>query len=122
MPTTRRKRSRNRVISCPLGLWQVLIDDPLPESHEEYNPFNEFVRPGDWRDHKTEVLAWWVERYPATRPKNWWRFENHILPKNETQAAYLRHHDLLTAAERQYVEKHPEGLEYEEAATCNQDQ
>jgi len=30
---------------------------------------------GEWQKITAEVLAWWIERYPGTRPAAWWRFE-----------------------------------------------
>ncbi|MDH3358851.1 MAG: hypothetical protein OER59_08095 [Desulfobulbaceae bacterium] len=105
------KRTRNRH-DCPLGLWQLLIDDPLPEGHPEYNSFQEFVSLHDWQQHKAEVLSYWIERYPGTRPKTWWFFEI-VVNRPEKQAAYLLRHDLLTDTEKAWLDGHKEALEPE---------
>jgi hypothetical protein len=91
------KRAENKHI-CPRGLWHVLTDDPLTETDPDFNSFQEFVRLQDWQQHKAEVLEYWIERYPGTRPKTWWFFEI-VGSRPEKQTAYLRKHNLLTESE-----------------------
>ncbi|MEK6196920.1 MAG: hypothetical protein N2B58_01935 [Desulfobacterales bacterium] len=80
MATNRKKRTRNKH-DCPNGLWHVLIDDPLPEGHPEYNSFQDFLRPGDWAENKAEVLAYWLNK--KTKP-------------GEKKAVFVQKNDLLT--------------------------
>jgi hypothetical protein len=83
MPTNRKRRARNRQ-KCPIGLWGLFTDRPLPESHPEFNSFQVFLRPSDWPDHKKEVLAYWMNK--QTKP-------------GEKIAVFLQKEDLLTDAE-----------------------
>jgi hypothetical protein len=83
VPTNRKKRNRN-IRTCPLGLWHIFIDDPLPESHPEFNRFQVFLRPSDWPDHKKEVLAYWM---------------NKKTKKGEKKAIFLQKEGLLTDEE-----------------------
>jgi hypothetical protein len=76
-----KKRNLKKKIKCPLGLWRVFIDDPLPEGHPEYNRFQEFLRPGDWDKHREEVLAYWTQK--QTKP-------------GEKKAIFLQKEELLT--------------------------
>jgi hypothetical protein len=83
MATNRRKRNRYRH-NCPLGLWRVLIDDPLPPEHPEHNSFQEFLKPGDWDENRDEVLAYWLNK--QTKP-------------GEKKAVFLQKDGLLTDEE-----------------------
>ena len=66
MPRRSRKVTR-RQTKCPLGLWHVLTNDPLPEAHPEHNAFQEFLRPGDFDRHKAELLEYFATMKPTER-------------------------------------------------------
>jgi len=83
VPTNRKKRSRNRQ-KCPLGLWHVFIDDPLPESHPEFNRFHIFPSLSDLAKYREEVIEYWLNK--KTKP-------------GEKIAINLQKNDLLTDAE-----------------------
>ena len=83
MPTNRKKRNRN-IRTCPLGLWHIFIDDPLPESHPEFNKFHIFLGHREWAAHREEVLEYWLNK--KTKP-------------GEKIAINLQKNDLLTDAE-----------------------
>ena len=46
-------------------------------------------------------------------PKSWVRLDEKDLPSFEAEASYLCRHNLLTPAERRWLDKHPEALEPE---------
>ena len=87
---TNRKRYKRGSQKCPLGLWHVFIDDPLPEGHPEYNSFQEFLRPGEWGEHKKEVLAYWIRKE---------------VPRSKAKAVFLRRERLLTDEELKMIKK-----------------
>jgi hypothetical protein len=65
-------------------LWHVLIDDPLPPGHADYNSFQEFLRPGDWDENRKEVIDYWL---------------NKKTKKGEKKAVFLQKEGLLTDKE-----------------------
>jgi hypothetical protein len=90
VPTNRKKRARNRQ-KCPLGLWHVFIDDPLPPGHPEYNSFQEFLRPGDWEEHKEEVLNYWMnKKTKAGQSKAVFLQRNGLLTDNELKLLKIK--------------------------------
>lgn len=68
-----------------------------------------------WKNNRADVLAWWIENKPTTRPSQWWKYDapekRHL---QESQAAYLQRTGLLTAEELRHLAKYPELLEPEE--------
>jgi hypothetical protein len=69
-------------------LWRVLTDRPLPESHPDYNSFQEFLRLGDWEKHKVEVINYWMNF--KTKPGG-------------KKAIFLQKEGLLTDKERKML-------------------
>ena len=96
MPKRIRKITRKSQHKCPLQLWHVLIDDPLPEGHPNYNSFQEFIGRSDWEEHRAEVLEYWIKNHPGSRPSHWWRWDAPGKPQAipENQAAWLRRHGM----------------------------
>lgn len=88
MPVKSRNLRKKR--KCPIGLWQIFIDDSLPPGHPEYNSFQKFLRPGDWEEHKEEVLNYWM---------------NKKTKRGEAKAVFLRKEGLLTDAELKLLKK-----------------
>src|SRR5262245_44588070 len=58
-----------------------------------------------WNDHGAEITQRHIAKHPGTRPANWWRYDapERRDSSTETQLAYLRRLDLLTAEERERV-------------------
>jgi hypothetical protein len=53
-----------------------------------------------WQAVGQDIVADWVKDEPGTRPRCWWRFDSpEPLGPGETQAAYLRRHNLLLPGE-----------------------
>ncbi len=54
-----------------------------------------------WCDHRDRIVAEHIAEWPGTRPPRWWQFD---APKelgvDETEAAFLARHGLLSAGER----------------------
>lgn len=84
MPRRSRKITR-RQQKCPLGLWHVLINDPLPEAHQDYNAFQEFLQAGDFDRHKAELLEYFASLTPSGRDR------------------FCREHRFLTASELDWL-------------------
>ena len=93
VPTNRKKRDRNRQ-KCPLGLWHVFIDDPLPPEHPEFNSFQDFLRPGEWDENKEEVLNYWMNK--KTKP-------------GDKKAIFLQKEGLLTEDEQKTLKTAQKG-------------
>jgi hypothetical protein len=55
-----------------------------------------------WCEHGDTIVARHVDRYPGSRPVNWWRFD---APEprcsDESQSAYLKRRGLLLPGERE---------------------
>ena len=88
MPVKSRNLRKKR--KCPIGLWGVLTDRPLPPGHPKYNSFQGFLRPGEWSDHKTEVINYWA---------------NKEVPRGKAKAIFLRRERLLTDKELKMIKK-----------------
>jgi hypothetical protein len=58
-----------------------------------------------WREFGAMITERHIGKHPGTRPANWWRYDAPTRrdSSTETQLAYLRRLDLLTAEERQRV-------------------
>jgi hypothetical protein len=54
-----------------------------------------------WAEMRDELLPAWIKEHPGTRPWAWWEQEApEPRDPGETEAAYLKRHDLLTDHER----------------------
>jgi len=54
-----------------------------------------------WCDHRERIIAEHIAEFPGTRPPQWWqRDAPEALDTDETEAAYLARHGLLSAEER----------------------
>jgi hypothetical protein len=57
-------------------VWAYLTDAERPG---DCSPMRWFVighrSAMHWETHRAEVLRWWIERFPGTRPDAWWRFD-----------------------------------------------
>src|SRR5262249_31755939 len=58
-----------------------------------------------WKEFGAEITQRHIHKWPGTRPANWWRYDAPTRrdSSTETQLAYLRRLNLLTAEERQRV-------------------
>jgi hypothetical protein len=58
-----------------------------------------------WKDYGEAITARHIAKHPGTRPANWWRYDapERRDSSSETQLAYLRRLNLLTAEERERV-------------------
>jgi hypothetical protein len=109
MPTNRKRRARNHRNSCPRQAWYVLIDDPLPPSDPDFNPFQIQAHDKKWQEYKDEVLKYWIQKHPCTRPSRFWRLEV-AGPVPETQKEkllYLKNNDFLTEYEQKTLKTAP---------------
>ena len=96
---------------CPRGLWHILIDDELPPDDEDYNKFEKFtITPEKWFKYREQVMSWWIENHPGTRPTFWWRFEKdgicHVYPawSEKKKQKYLIKNKLLTPEEIKFLD------------------
>jgi len=87
MPTNRKRYKRGSQ-KCPLWLWQIFIDNPLPPGHPEYNSFQIFVQTSEWLEHKAEVLDYWIRKK---------------VPRGVAKAVFLRKEGLLTDKELKLI-------------------
>jgi len=55
-----------------------------------------------WAEHGQSIIAEHIERWPGTRPPNFWRYDapSPRDPSQETQREYLARHGLLEPEER----------------------
>jgi hypothetical protein len=67
-----------------------------------------------WRAYKDEIIAEYAGKHPCRRPSMFWRYSSPGRPRHlgkgryENPAVFLERHNLLSEAERQYLESHPE--------------
>lgn len=104
MPRVRRKL-KMRVEIAPMD-WRFLNDQPGGGTQYDLFRFlalesrSDLARPL-WEQQREEILADWMREKSGTRPTCWWRFDAPGKREpSETEAAFLRRHGLLTAAER----------------------
>ena len=78
MPTTRRRRARQRRADLDPTLWAILTDAPLPP---DSNPFlvieassYNYMLPL-WEESRDFIMDGWVKEHPGTRPAMWWRYD-----------------------------------------------
>ena len=130
MPTNRNRRQRtsNKLIVPPALIYMFQTGDQDQTDFPETERYNEFLIFGGgvgpqiedyWQICREKVIAEWIKEKPLTRPFAFWCFDfNHTVfgfrvPSENDQLTYLIDHDLLTAAEKAYLKKHPELLEPE---------
>lgn len=78
MPTTRRLRTRSRCEAIDPTRWAILTDDIPPADanrfvlldRESYNTLLPY-----WLEHRSAILAGWIQTKPGTRPAMWWRYD-----------------------------------------------
>ena len=78
MPTTRKRTPRSREVST-LNQDEInwLFDLPKGKPTLRF-----FIRSKSkeieklWRDNRTDVLSWWVQNKPCTRPTAWWKYDS----------------------------------------------
>jgi hypothetical protein len=83
-------------------LWRWLIDAPHDPKADNRGVLTTYIEDHAtlWSAHRDAVLAWWIARYPGTRPSLWWRFEAPAPRRRaESELAYLRRHRLLLPGE-----------------------
>jgi hypothetical protein len=58
-----------------------------------------------WKEYGDGIVERHIAKHPGTRPANWWRYDapERRDSSTETQLAYLRRLDLLTAEQRERV-------------------
>jgi hypothetical protein len=67
-----------------------------------------------WRAYRDEIVGEYAEKHPCQRPSMWWRLSKPGKPRHfgkglyENPAVFLKRHNLLSEAEQQYLESHPE--------------
>jgi hypothetical protein len=53
-----------------------------------------------WHDHEAEIVAWWIEERPGTRPTCWWRYSApEPRQSHESEAGYLKRLGLFRPGE-----------------------
>ena len=105
MPRPRKITRKAR--RCPRGVWDALIDSPLPLGDPDYNRFHKHLGPTAWSQYRDEVLTYWTDKHPGTRPARWWLYEaNQDAPPRRKQAGILRRLGLLTADEEKRLADH----------------
>lgn len=89
MPTTRRRRARQRVAPVADAIIELLRVGELPDaggddwweafeksgSHLRARRGGEDLLRGDWLAVRDDVLAAWIRAAPGTRPWAWWEFD-----------------------------------------------
>ncbi len=105
-------------------IFSILSDDLFDEP-TDYNPFeaiNYGYSQSDWHACRAAILPLWIAQRPCSRPKAWWIFDapenrTRVAGIDESQAAFLDRHNLLTPAERAHLFLHTDLLSPERVIT-----
>jgi hypothetical protein len=81
-----------------------LYQEWLRSGKPYYLPFLEGTKVRElWAEHGPAVIAEHIERWPGSRPVNWWRYDAPSWrdPTAETQTQFLLRHNLMEPEEQQ---------------------
>ncbi len=108
MPVKRRV-AKNRISDLTDTALAFFLDEPLPADAEK--GFEIFCLRNDsglvqcrgstlWALHQESILELFIEQHPGERPVYWWEHEApEAKPESESEAAFLKRHDLLLPGE-----------------------
>ncbi len=121
MATNRLKRTRKSIKPViPAALYYYFETGNEDQSgFKETDRYNAFLIGFDrhegkdirdlWRLCRDEVIENWIRKHPGSRPFAFWQFDTpDHWQANESGAAFLKRHGLLTDYEKNYLKKHPE--------------
>ncbi len=78
MPTNRKRTPRSRKIpSLNKGEinWLYDRDDPLENKWTDCLFMTKEGREALWSHNRKDVIEWWIENRPCTRPQRWWEYD-----------------------------------------------
>ena len=102
--------------------WIETGEEPSTDQPDDWFDFilmNENRLRSAWEIARGEIVRQWVRQLPCSRPYAWWRYEAPQKRKKfvtdgqlyyESQAAYLKRHDLLGDGEKRHLAKTEEKL------------
>ena len=103
--------------------WLETGEEPSTDQPDDWFDFiliNENGLRSAWQAARKDIMPAWVRQHPCSRHYAWWRYdapqkrEKFVMKGQlffESQAAYLKRHDLLSDGEARHLAKHKELLE-----------